>query len=67
MDIGEIGCEDRWKELAKNEVQWQASVLSVLNLWVPLPVLVRFRNHSVQHKQTIMRYKTLNTNLYITY
>ena len=38
MDVGEIGCEDgRWMELAQDRVQWQALVLAVLNLLVPLP------------------------------
>lgn len=56
MDTGEIGCKD--------EVQWQAWVLSMLDLWVLLPVFVWCRNCLVQHKQTTTRYKILNTNPY---
>jgi len=40
-DLREIGCEDgRWMELAQDRVQWQALVLTVLNLLVLLPELV---------------------------
>jgi hypothetical protein len=38
MDLMEIGCGDgRWMELAQDHVQWWASVLAVLNMWVLLP------------------------------
>jgi hypothetical protein len=36
-DFGEICFEDRiWMELAQNLAQWRASLLVVLNIWVPL-------------------------------
>ena len=38
MDHRDIGCEDgRWTEMVQDCVQWQASVLAVLNLLVLLP------------------------------
>jgi hypothetical protein len=38
VDLSKIGCEDgRWMELAQDRVQWQALVLTVLNLLVLLP------------------------------
>ena len=41
MDLREIDCEDgRWIEQAQASVQWQAFVLSWLNLLVLLPELV---------------------------
>jgi hypothetical protein len=37
-----MGCEDRiWMEVAQNRVKWRAILLSVLNLRVVLPELLR--------------------------
>jgi len=38
MELREIGCEDgSWMELDQDRVQWQASVLAVLDLLFLLP------------------------------
>jgi hypothetical protein len=35
-EIREIGCEDvNWIKLAQDKIQWRASVMMVMNLWVP--------------------------------
>lgn len=38
MTLRTVGCEDqRWTELARNHVKWQALVLEMLNVQILLP------------------------------